>query len=124
MDKAQFKFSDSLWNELKAARMKGRFVDDTLPDASIASDFCYICAHLETARFAGTDKKWKPVDDTASLSEFRICYSQFFEWLTDVGGMGKFYEFVRVINDLKAPLATPVEKPAEALTEEEAADPN
>lgn len=125
LGKAEFRFKDTLWNEIKAQNMQSRFVDETLKDAKLRSDFCYVVGHIDSVRFAGLNADWKPVDDTATESEFRVCYSHFMEWLTDVGGLDAFYAGpFKTINDLKSPPADPVEIPTAALTEEEAADPN
>jgi len=115
---ATLTFTDSVWSDIVTMALQNKFAQDDTPDRAIRSDVCYVLAHLDGAKGL---RGWRPVDDTATPEQFRECYKALMSSLDDVS---EFYALVRAVNELKAPKAGPLDKPDEALTDEEVADPN
>lgn len=115
---ATLTFVDSAWSDVMYLRLVEKFVTDGAADQGIAADVCYVLAHIDSAKGV---KGWKPVDDTATPEQFRECYKGL---LSQVDSVTEFYDLVRAVNDLKAPKAGALDKPDEALTPDEADDPN
>jgi len=115
---ATFVLSNSVWSDIMTLTLQNRFTTPDDADHAIRSDFCYVLAHLESVKGL---PGWKPVDETATPEQFRACYKGL---MSQIENINEFYELVRAVNALKAPKAGPLDKPDEALTEEEQADPN
>lgn len=110
--------ADSVWADIMTLALQEKFASPGDADHAIRSDFCYLLAHLENVKGL---PGWKPIDDTATPEQFRACYRGFMSRLESVD---EFYGLVNAVNALKAPKAGAMDKPDEALTEAEAADPN
>ena len=113
---ASITFKNTMRHDIRFTVMRERFAGDGHPDRNFRFDFCYALAHVHAASVPG----WEPVDETATPDEFTACFHAFAEQVRS----DTFYEIVRGLNDLKEPVADAVEKPEDALTAEQAADPN
>ena len=114
---ASITFKNTMRHDVRDAVMRDRFVDDAMPDRGYRDHFCVFASRIAAVK--GLDG-WQPVDETATQEEFTACYLSFTEHVD----FDTFYALVDAINDLKAPVADAVEKPEDALTAEEKADPN
>ena len=112
-----FTLVDTAWRDVIFARMLDKFVPKEAPDRGLASDVCYVLAHVET--MDGADG-WKLIDDTSKPDRFAAAY----KGLLNLGTRDDFSLLVDAVIALKAPKAGAQDKPDEALTPDEADDPN
>lgn len=110
-------FVDTAWRRSQYLRMVASFAPDGAPDRAIRDDACFVLTHLESVKNA---KGWQPLDATATQEQFDAAC----KGLLSSGTLKEFHDLVRVLYDLVFPKAGPLDKPDEALTEDEAADPN
>jgi hypothetical protein len=106
---------NTLFHDIQFMEFEKTLVPDTLADADLRSNFCWILARVE--HVDGID--WQPVKRGATLEEIEQCYHAF-SHLVDGD---TFYSCVGAVNKLKQ-RTDKIEKPDALLTKAEKADPN
>lgn len=114
---ATLTLADTAYADVVYLRMVDKFAKEGAPDRGICDDVCYLMAHIRSVK--GTTD-WQVLDDTATDEEFDASLRV----LLVHGDLAAFRALVEKINNLKAPKAGALDKPDEALTPAEEADPN